>query len=456
MQNIKENMRENLKNMTIEEKKELLIELSRETGSDFEKMSYANFGQIKDRSDDEIFQFSDWQKYFMEKDLYSLETKRAGLAKPNITIQRKSGEEFNVINFASFDYLGYSNNKDVIKSAKVALDKYGIGAGATPIVSGTLDLHTQLEEKLIKFYGLDGYGISLFSSGFGTLIGSISAYMKEPDHIVLDGLAHASIVDGSLLSGAKLHFFDHNDMEELEEILEELNDGKNRILICTEGVYSADGDYGDLKNIVRLAKKYGAKTLVDEAHSILVAGPTGRGVCEKMGVLGEVDLIVGTLSKAFGGVGGYLFAKKHITNYVNFYARNRMFSTSMDPAVAGGLIGVIDQAMKPESNDLRERLYENADYFRSLIDKYIHTGESVTWMVPVIYGDEKKTFEIADFLQREGFEGSMMTYPGCAKNRARIRVFINAFHTKPELERGAEIIFKGAEKFHFFKDDLSF
>lgn len=456
MNNLKNEIRENLKKMTIDEKKELLMKLNNETNTDFSKMSYANFGKITGRNDEEIYQFSEWQNYFMQKGLYSLETRRTGASRPGVTIKRKTGEKFDVLNFASFDYLGYSNNPKVISKAKEALDKYGFGTGATPIVSGTLDLHAQLEEKLLEFYGLDGYGITLFSSGFGTLVGSISAYMKETDHIVLDGLAHASIVDGSILSGAKIHFFDHNDMEELEEILEEIDNGTNRILICSEGVYSADGDYGDLKNIVRLAKKYGAKTLVDEAHSILAAGPTGRGVCEQMEVLGEVDLVVGTLSKAFGGVGGYLFAKKHITNYVNFYARNRMFSTSMDPAVAGGLISVVEQAMKPESNKLRARLYENADYFRSLIKKDIHIGESVTWMIPVIYGDEKKTFDIADFLQREGFEGSMMTYPGCAKNRARIRVFINAFHTKQELEKGAEIIYKGAKKFKFFKDDLPF
>lgn len=444
-----------LSKMSVEEKKTLLNQLNQDEQLDYKNLTYSDFGKSEGRSHNEIKEFNSWRKYFIDKGLYSVETKRLTSSKSTIEIKRETGEKYKVLNFANFDYLGYSNHPEAIKAAKAALDKYGIGAAATPIVSGTLDLHSQLEEALLEFYGLEGYGITLFSSGFGTLVGTISGYLKDTDHILLDGVAHASIVDGAVLSGAQIHYFDHNDMEELEEILEDINDGKNRLLICSEGVFSADGDFGDLRNIVKLAKKYGAKTLVDEAHSILAAGETGRGVCEELGVLGEIDFIAGTLSKGFGGVGGYLFAKKEITNYINVFARNRMFSTSLDPAVTGGLIGVVKQAMKPESKELRKKLHENAALFRSLVKDYVDIGNCISWIVPVIYGSEKMTFELADFLQKEGFEGSMMTYPGVAKNRARIRVFISSKHDKKDMEKGAEIVLKAAKKFGFLKKPVS-
>ncbi|MGH8547598.1 MAG: aminotransferase class I/II-fold pyridoxal phosphate-dependent enzyme [Methylococcales bacterium] len=230
------------------------------------------------------------------------------------------------------------------RSTKGALDQYGLGAASAPVTSGTFDLHKRLERALVAFLGLGGRGVSLFSSGYGVSTGTISAYMKPGSYIVLDRSAHMCMLEGAKLSGAKILYFRHNNIDHLKSILTRIADGNARILVCTEGVYSADGDYGRVADILEAPHRVRAKVLVDEAHSMLVAGPNGRGVSEAQGVLEAVDSIVVTFSKALGGVGGALIANKALTQYVNWYARCRMFSCALDPAVTGGMIKILELA----------------------------------------------------------------------------------------------------------------
>ncbi|MGZ3932737.1 MAG: aminotransferase class I/II-fold pyridoxal phosphate-dependent enzyme, partial [Bacteroidia bacterium] len=279
----------------------------------------------------------------------------------------------------------------------------------------------------------------------------ISAFIKPGNHVIMDSASHMSIVEGARLSGGEVAYFKHNDMAHLEELLKEKCDGFARVLICIEGLYSGDGDFGKVKEVVALAKKYGAYTLVDEAHSAVVAGDTGKGVCEAQGVLADVDLYVMTFSKAFGGVGGAVYAKKEICKYINWYAKCRMFSCALDPAVTGGMVKVIELAGGPLGAERRARLKSNADYFRGLLKGKVNLGVSESWVVIVNFGPESKTLELNDYLQRHGLDTSIIQFPAVPKNDARIRMFITSEHTQEQLKKASEIIIGAAQKFDFLK-----
>jgi len=401
----------------------------------------------------EITQFNQWREEVIAADMYTFQIPHLGAQRPNVSVQRVSGEELDLISFANYNYLGYSNHHEVIAAAKQALDMYGLGATGSPVLNGTFRIHELLEEKIIEFFGMPGYGVSLFSSGYGANLGVVSSFVHKGDYVVLDRLSHASLVDGAVLSQATIKLFKHNDVDHLDRVLSRLDHKNTRILICTEGVYSADGDTGHVRDIVRVAKKYGAAVLVDEAHSLLIAGENGRGVAEEQGVLEEVDMIIATFSKSFGGVGGCLFAREPLTNYVNWYARSRMFSCALDPAVTGGLIKALELAAGPDGKTRRERIQSNADYMRSKLQGHVDIGSSHSWIIPVIYGDEHISIPLSDYLQREGLDTSLMAFPAVPKNQSRIRLFVTSEHTRDQLDQGAESIIKAAEHFGFLLKD---
>ena len=397
----------------------------------------------------EITRFNQWRQQVVDARMYSFQIPHLGPQQPEVRVQRKSGELLDLISFASYNYLGYSYHPEVLAAAKSALDRYGLGATGSPILNGTFKIHEELETKLVEFFGLAGYGVSLFSSGYGANLGVVSALAHKGDYVVLDRLSHASLVDGAILSQAAVKLFKHNDVDHLERVLGRLDYKNSRILVCTEGVYSADGDRGHVGDIVRVAKRYGATVLVDEAHSLLIAGAMGRGVAEEQGVLEEVDMIIATFSKSFGGVGGCLIAKENLTNYVNWYARSRMFSCAIDPAVTGGLIKSLELAAGPDGDAKRKRILHNADYLRSLLQGKLDLGTSHSWIIPVIYRDEHRTIPLSDYLQRAGLDISLMGFPAVPKHQARIRLFVTSEHTEAQMDRGAEILLKAAEKFDF-------
>ena len=318
-----------------------------------------------------------------------------------------------------------------------------------PVISGTYGIHRELEDGLLRFFNLPDRGVSLFSSGYSVNVGVIQAFAKPGSYILLDQAAHMSIVEGARTSGATLSYFRHNDMEHLEELLKATCDGYSRVLVCVEGVYSADGDFGNLSDTVKLAKQYGAYTLVNEAHSVLVAGETGRGVCEAQGVLESVDLYIMTFSKGFGGVGGALLAKKEICQYVNWYAKCRMFSCALDPAVTGGMVKALEIASSPEGARRRRQVAENAAHFRNLLRGKVNLGVSESWVVTVIFGKDINTLDVSNRLQHLGLDTSIMQFPAVPKNEARIRTFVSSEHTFSQVERAATIILEVAGLYGF-------
>jgi len=401
----------------------------------------------------EITQFNEWRKQILAADMYTFQIPHLGAQRPEVSVKRVSGEELDLISFANYNYLGYSSHPEVLAAAKEALDVFGLGATGSPVLNGTFQIHELLEDKIIAFFGMPGYGVSLFSSGYGANLGVISSYVHKGDYVVLDRLSHASLVDGAVLSQATIKLFKHNDVDHLDRVLSRLDYKKSRILVCTEGVYSADGDTGRVRDIVRVAKKYGATVLDDEAHSLLIAGENGRGVAEEQGVLEEVDMIIATFSKSFGGVGGCLFARESLTNYINWYARSRMFSCAIDPAVTGGLIKALELAAGPDGMAKRKRIRSNAEYLRSKLQGKVDIGSSHSWIIPVIFGDEHIYIPLNNYLLREGVDASLMAFPAVPKNQSRIRIFVTSEHTREQLDRGAEVILKAAEHFGFLLED---
>ena len=415
----------------------------------FTEFTLDMFSRSSGRSHSEIKQFNQWRDEIIEADKYTFETPHLTPQDPEISVRRIHGDEHDLVNFSSYNYLGYANHPEVIQAAKDALDTFGLGATGSPVLNGTFDIHKQLEDALTNFYGQEGYGVSLFSSGYGANIGVVSSYIHKGDYVVLDHSSHASLIDGAVMSQGTVKLFRHNDPEFLEKILKRISKENRRILVCVEGVYSTDGDYGNLKDLVAVSKKYGASILVDEAHSLLIAGKTGKGAVEEFDVLSEVDLVIGTFSKSFGGVGGCVYAKKELINYMNYYARSRMFSCALDPAVTGGILKALELAAGPDGDQKRKRIIENADYLRSLLKDKVDIGTSQSWVIPIIFGDERKSLPLGDYLMRLGYDFSIMMFPAVKKNKSIIRAFVTSEHTKEQLDGCAEALIQASKEFNF-------
>ena len=407
------------------------------------------FSRSSGKNHSEIKQFNQWRDDIIEADKYTFETPHLTPQTPEISVRRIHGDEHNLVNFSSYNYLGYANNPEVIQAAKEALDTFGLGATGSPLLNGTFDIHKKLEESLTSFFGQEGYGVSLFSSGYGANIGVVSSYIHKGDYVVLDHSSHASLIDGAVMSQGTVKLFRHNDAEFLERILKRISKENRRVLVCVEGVYSTDGDYGNLKDIVTVTKNYGASILVDEAHSLLIAGATGKGVVEDFDVLADVDLLIGTFSKSFGGVGGCVYAKNDLINYMNYYARSRMFSCALDPAVTGGILKALELASGSDGDQKRKRIIENADYLRSLLKDKVDIGTSHSWVIPIIFGDERKSLPLGDYLMKRGYDFSIMMFPAVKKNKSIIRAFVTSEHTKKQLEGCAEALIDASKEFDF-------
>ncbi|MDB4960395.1 MAG: Glycine C-acetyltransferase [Myxococcales bacterium] len=411
--------------------------------------TYDMFIASIDGEQSEASRFSDWIDAAERDGVYAFEAPRLEGQKTMVHARRNDGTPLHLLNFSSYNYLGYGMHREVIDAAKAALDQYGLGACSSPVQAGTNELHKALEQQLIEFVGLPGRGVSLFSSGYAVNTGTISALMKRRHHIVIDKSAHMSILEGAQLARSKVHYFEHNDADHLKKILEEIAPTASRILVCTEGVFSADGDYGALDKIVPLAKSYGAQVLVDEAHSFGLCGKQGRGVAEELGVLDQVDYLVVTFSKALGGIGGAVITRHEIARYINWYARCRMFSCALDPAVTAGVTKALELAGGSDGAARRTRLQHNAAVLRGALEGHVNTGRSRSWIVPVIYGPENLSIPLADWLQRHGLDGSVMSFPAVPVNEARIRLFVTSEHDETQLQQCADIVRGAAVELEF-------
>jgi len=339
-----------------------------------------------------------------------------------------------VLNMCSNNYLGFANHPRLREAAKRAIDRFGVGPAAVRSIAGTMSLHLELERKLAEFKRTEA-ALSL-QSGFNANVAAIPALMREGDIIFTDELNHASIIDGCRLTKAKRVIYPHCDVAALEQALEEHKDIEKKMII-TDGVFSMDGDLAPLPEIVELAERYGAMVLVDDAHGEGVLGDHGRGIVDHFGLHGRVDLEVGTLSKAFGVVGGYLAGKAKLIEYLRQRARPFLFSSATTPADVAACIAAIE--VLEESDELVQRLWENTRYFKGELRRLgFDTGRSETPITPVMLGEAKTAWEFSKRLFEEGVFAQAIGYPTVPLGKARIRVMVSATHTREDLDFALE------------------
>jgi len=350
------------------------------------------------------------------------------------------GKEF--INFASYSYLGLIEHPKIMKAAKDAIDKYGSGAGGVRLLAGTTTLHKKLEEKLAEFKKAEA--AITFSSGYVTNLSTISCLTDPKDIILIDKLDHASIIDGCMLSGARFRTYKHNNMEHLEKILEKSKD-YNTKLIVADAVFSMDGDIADLPNIRKLADKYGADLMIDEAHSLGVLGKTGKGIEQHFNMEGSVDISMGTLSKTIPSIGGYIASNKDIINYLKHISRGFVFSASLPPSAVAATLAALE--VMEEETWRYEKLRENIRLFnQGLTEMGFNTMNSETAVVPVLVGDEERTLELARFLNDNGIYVCPILYPAIPKNTNRVRNHLMATHSIEDINKALDIYYKGGKK----------
>lgn len=354
---------------------------------------------------------------------------------PNGPVIKVRGKD--LINLSSNNYLGLATNEDLKKLAKDAIDKYGVGAGAVRTINGTLDIHIQLEEKLAEFKGTEA-AIS-FQSGFNCNMAAISGVMDKNDAILSDQLNHASIIDGCRLSRAKIIAYKHSDMEDLRQKAKEATESGlyNKVMVITDGVFSMDGDIAKLPEIVEIAKEFDLITYVDDAHGSGVTGK-GKGTVKHFGLEKEVDLQMGTLSKAVGVVGGYVAGKQNLIDWLKVRARPFLFSTAVPPGDVAAIIGALQMIM--DSTELHDKLWENGDYLKKgLKELGFDIGESATPITPCIIGEEKLTQQFSKRLFEEGVYAKSIVFPTVPKGTGRVRNMPTAAHTKEMLDEAIEV-----------------
>ncbi len=346
-----------------------------------------------------------------------------------------------VINLASNNYLGLANHPKLVEAAIAAAKKYGAGTGAVRTISGTMDIHMELERRIAAFKNVEACVV--FQSGFTANAGTVSSILTRDDHVISDELNHASIIDGCRLSRAKIHVFGHRDAAAAEAKLSELKDVPGRKLLITDGVFSMDGDIGPLPQLVEIAERYGAIMMVDDAHSSGVLGRNGRGTIDHFGLHGRVDIQVGTLSKAVGVLGGYVCGSRDFIEYLYHRARPFLFSTSHPPAVAGACLAAFD--ILEQEPERIETLWSNTKYFKdALRSRGFNTGLSETPITPIMVGEAKKAFEFSRRLFDEGLFATGIGYPTVPEGKARIRTIVTSAHTREHLDRAIDILVRVA------------
>lgn len=363
---------------------------------------------------------------------------------PYVQIKEKSGCEHKVIMLGSNSYLNLTTNKKVCDAAIKAIEKYGYGMGAVSVYAGICDIHKELEKRIANFYNTED--AVLFPSGYGTNIGVISALCSKGDIIINDSANHASIFDGSKLSGADVRVYPHNNMEALEHILKKCEKKNRAKLIITDGVFSMYGDIARLDKICELAEKYNAKVMVDDAHGLGIVGATGRGSAQVYNIGDKIDLHVGMLSKTAGALGGYCATTRKIAQYLRHYARSFFFSTALPAPVAAGLNEVFKLLEHDRAG--RKELWENITYLKNKLEKLgFNTGNSQSGIIPIIIGDEAILFKMYQDLRLSGVYTNIVTYPAVRRKDCRIRICVMKDLTRDMMDGAVEIIEKTGRKY---------
>jgi len=343
-----------------------------------------------------------------------------------------------ILMFGSNSYLGLTNHPELISCAQDALKKYGTGASGSRLMNGNLDMHEELESKLADFVGKPA--TTVFSTGFQANLGAISCLLGRNDYLILDDKSHASIYEASRLSFAKTLKYRHNDMESLEKILQRINSNKIK-LIVTDGVFSMEGDIAKLDKICDLASRFEASVMVDDAHAMGVIGNLGSGTASYFDITSETDIIMGTFSKTFASLGGFIASDFETINFIKHNARSLLFSASIPPASAATVLKAID-IIKQESYRI-DMLWENSNYAADcLVQEGFNIGNSETPIIPVHIGDDTKTFQYYAWLFNNGVYLNPVVHPAVEKGNGILRFSLMATHSKEQIDYAIDKLVK--------------
>ena len=346
------------------------------------------------------------------------------------------------LNFCSNNYLGLANHPRMKQAAKKAIDDLGVGPGAVRSIAGTMSIHLDLERRLAEFKQVEG-AIS-FQSGFSANLAVIPALMGGEDIIFSDELNHASIIDGCRLSRAKVARYEHCNPDSLRHVIQQETAYRRR-LIVSDGVFSMDGDIAPMDALADIADEYGIPLMTDDAHGEGVLGRGGRGIVDHFNVHGRVDIEVGTLSKAFGVMGGYVAGKKEVVEWLRQQGRPFLFSSASTPADVAACIAAVD--LLEESTELVDRLWENTGYFKVEMRRLgFDTGRSETPITPIMLGEAPLAFAFSTKLFEEGLFAMALGFPTVPRGRARIRVMLSAMHSQDDLDKALGIFKKVGEE----------
>ncbi|HNR68888.1 MAG TPA: pyridoxal phosphate-dependent aminotransferase family protein [bacterium] len=344
-----------------------------------------------------------------------------------------------MIMIGSNNYLGLTQDERVKRAAIQAIEKFGSGCTGSRFLNGTLALHEELEARLADFMQTEA--VLIFSTGFQTNQGTIASIIGRRDLVVGDNENHASIVDGTRLAFGKALKYRHNDMKDLDKILTLNKGNKHGILVVSDGVFSMGGDIVDLPNLVEVAQKHGAKVMIDDAHSIGVLGAHGRGTAEHFGLQDKVDLVMGTFSKSFASIGGFIAGKEEVVHYIKHVSRALIFSASPPPAAVATVIAALDILQKEPER--RERLWAHYHKMKNSFDDMgFNTGLSQTPIIPIILGDDTKTFTFWRRLFEEGIFSNPIISPAVPAGQSLIRTSYMATHTDKELDFVLDVFYK--------------
>ena len=350
-----------------------------------------------------------------------------------------------VINLSSNNYLGLTTHKALKKAAAAAIKTHGVGSGAVRTIAGTMDIHMALEKQIARFKHTEASVV--FQSGFAANAGTVQAILGPEDTIISDELNHASIIDGGRLSKAQRKIFRHGDMNHAEEILKEIQRHSGRKLLITDGVFSMEGDIGNLPALCGLADRYGCIMMVDDAHASGVLGQGGRGTVDHFGLHGRVDVQVGTLSKAIGSIGGYICGGRDLIGFLSHRGRPFLFSTSHPPSVTATCQAAFELLDSDAGEKLIKKLWNNTKFFRRKLKRFgFDTGKSETPIIPIMVGDAAKAHEFSREIFQEGVFAQSIGFPTVPEGKARLRTIVSAAHKRQDLERAAEILFSVAQK----------
>jgi 8-amino-7-oxononanoate synthase len=363
------------------------------------------------------------------------EVQESGLYPYFTPIQEAHGNRIKVkgrpmIMVGSNNYLGLADHPKAKEAAKAAVDRYGVGTCGSRFLTGTIDLHEELEARLAKFMKREA--AVTFSTGYQTNLGIITTLGGKGDAIIADRMVHASIIDACRLSFADTYKYKHNDMADLERVLASLKPETGK-LVVVDGVFSMEGDIANLPGIVPLAKKYGARILVDDAHAIGVLGANGRGTAEHFGLESEVDVVMGTFSKTFASIGGVAVGEAKVVSYIKHFARSLIFSAAATPGSVASVLAILD--LLETQPELRTRLWKVTERMRTSFQAMgYNTGASQTPIIPIHIGDDEKGFMLWKLLRDEGIFTTPVIYPAVPQGQALIRTSYGAGHTDEELD----------------------